>query len=114
MRAFRAILWKEWISLRPFALLLLALFVFGLFMVQATEYFDVYPFWENIIGNAGSVVGVTFILCAVVSLGLMVREKDEGTLLYLDGLPISRFSVYLAKWLVAVALISAINLLWTA
>lgn len=113
MRAFRAILWKEWISLRPFALLLLALFVFGLFMVQATEYFDVYPFWENIIGNAGSVVGMTFILCLVVSLGLMVREKDEGTLLYLDGLPISRFSVYLAKWLVAVALIFTINLLWT-
>lgn len=113
MRAFRAILWKEWISLRPFALLLLALFVFGLFMVQATEYFDVYPFWENIISNAGSVVGMTFILCVVVSLGLMVREQDEGTLLYLDGLPISRFSVYLAKWLVAVALIFAINLLWT-
>jgi hypothetical protein len=113
MRAFRAILWKEWGSLRPFALLLLALFIFGLFMVQATEYFDVYPFWENIIGNAGSVVGMTFILCLVVSLGLMVREKDEGTLLYLDGLPISRFSVYLAKWLVAVALICSINLLWT-
>ena len=47
MRAFRAILWKEWVSLRPFALLLLALFIFGLFMVQATEYFDVYPFWEH-------------------------------------------------------------------
>ncbi len=47
MRAFRAILWKEWVSLRPFALLLLALFVFGLFLVQATEYFDVYPFWKT-------------------------------------------------------------------
>lgn len=113
MRAFRAILWKEWVSLRPFALLLLALFVFGLLLVQATEYFDVYPFWENIIGNIGSVVTMTFILCVVVSLGLMVREKDEGTLLYLDGLPLSRFSIYLAKWLVAVALISAVNLLWT-
>ncbi|NLT70083.1 MAG: ABC transporter permease [Verrucomicrobiaceae bacterium] len=113
MRAFRAILWKEWVSLRPFALLLLALFVFGLFLVQATEYFDVYPFWANTIGNLGSVVAMTFILCAVVSLGLMVREKDEGTLLYLDGLPLSRFSIYLAKWLVAVALVSAVNLLWT-
>jgi len=113
MRAFRAILWKEWISLRPFALLLFALFVFGLFMVQATEYFDVYPFWENIIGNVGSVVAMTFILAVVVSLGLMVREKDEGTLLYLDGLPLSRFSIYLAKWLIAVALLVSINLLWT-
>ncbi len=113
MRAFRAILWKEWVSLRPFALLLLALFVFGLLLVQATEYFDVYPFWENIIGNLGSVVSMTFILCVIVALGLMVREKDEGTLLYLDGLPLSRFSVYLAKWLVAVALITTINLLWT-
>lgn len=113
MRAFRAILWKEWVSLRPFALLLLALFVFGLLLVQATEYFDIYPFWENIVSNIGSVVSMTFILCVVVSLGLMVREKDEGTLLYLDGLPLSRFSVYLAKWLVAVTLIFAVNLLWT-
>jgi len=113
MSPFRAILWKEWISLRPFALLLLALFIFGLFMVQASEYFDVYPFWENIIGNIGSIVSMTFILCVVVSLGLLVREKDEGTLLYLDGLPLSRFSIYLAKWLVAFALIASVNLLWT-
>ena len=43
MRSFRSILWKEWVSLRPFALLLFALFVFGLFLVQATGYFDNYP-----------------------------------------------------------------------
>lgn len=113
MRSFRVVLWKEWISLRPFALLLVALFVFGLFIVQATEYFDVYPIWENVLSSAASVVSVTFILCVVVSMGLIVREKDEGTLLYLDGLPLSRFAIYAAKWLVAVALITTINLLWT-
>lgn len=113
MRYFRSILWKEWVSLRPFALLLFALFVFGLFLVQATEYFDNYPIWENVLSSAASVVSVTFILCVVVSMGLVVREKDEGTLLYLDGLPLSRFAVYLAKWICAVVLITAINLLWT-
>lgn len=113
MRSFRSILWKEWVSLRPFALLLFALFVFGLFMVQASEYFDDLPIWENFLSETTPVGLETFILCVVVSMGLVVREKDEGTLLYLDGLPLSRFSVYLAKWICAVVLILALNLLWT-
>jgi hypothetical protein len=82
-------------------------------MVQASEYFDDYPIWKNVLSSPTAVVMSTFILCLVVSMGLVVREKDEGTLLYLDGLPLSRFSVYLAKWLCAVLLILAINLLWT-
>lgn len=113
MRSFRCILWKEWVSLRPFALLLFALFVSGLFMTQASEYFDAYPIWESVLSSPMNVAGSTFILCLVVSMGLVVREKDEGTLLYLDGLPLSRFSVYLAKWLCAVLLILAFNLIWT-
>ncbi|MEM7601904.1 MAG: hypothetical protein AAF357_10880, partial [Verrucomicrobiota bacterium] len=80
MRAFRAILWKEWMSLRPFAWLLFALFVVGLILVQATEYFDEYPLWENVMSDPVTVTSVTFVLSLVVALGLMVRESDEGTL----------------------------------
>lgn len=112
MRAFRSVLWKEWMSLRPFAWLLIALFVAGLILVQATEYFDEYPFWGNVISDPFSVAVVTFILSMVVALGLMVRESDEGTLLYLDGLPVRRLTVYFSKWLIAVFLILCLNFLW--
>lgn len=109
---FSAILWKEWVSLRPFAILLFALFVFGLFFVQISEFVDMYPAWENMFGEADTIAIVNFVLCVVVSIGLMVREKDDGTLLYLDGLPITRTSVYCAKWLIAVGLIITVNFFW--
>ncbi|MEM1441239.1 MAG: ABC transporter permease [Verrucomicrobiota bacterium] len=112
MRAFRAILWKEWLSLKPFAWLLVALFFVGLILVQATQYFDDYAFWPNVLSDPVTISGVTFVLALVVSLGLMIRESDEGTLLYLDGLPVRRLMIYFAKWLVAIGLISAINLVW--
>lgn len=112
MMKFAAILWKEWVSLKPFAFLLLALFIFGLFFVQVTEFVDTYPTWDNMFGEADTIAIVNFVLCVVVSIGLMVREKDDGTLLYLDGLPITRTSVYVAKWLVAVGLVVTVNLLW--
>ena len=109
---FAAILWKEWVSLKPFAFLLLALFVFGLIFVQVSEFIDTYPTWDNMFMEADTLAIVNFILCVVVSIGLMVREKSEGTLLYLDGLPITRTSVYCAKWLVAVGLLITVNLCW--
>ena len=114
MKAFRAVLWKEWMSLRPFAWLLMALFFVGLILVQATEYFDEYPFWGKVMSDPVTVSSVTFVLALVVALGLMVRESDEGTLRYLDGLPVRRLTVYFAKWLVAVGLIIGVNLLWFA
>lgn len=113
MRAFRAVLWKEWMSLRPFAWLLFALFLIGLILIQATEYFDQYPMWDKVMSDPATVSSVTFILALVVALGLVVRESDEGTLRYLDGLPVRRLTVYFCKWLVAVALILAVNLLWS-
>ncbi|MDF1823537.1 MAG: ABC transporter permease [Verrucomicrobiales bacterium] len=99
-------------SLRPFAWLLAALFLAGLILVQATEYFDEYPFWGNVMSDPFAVSAVTFILSMVVALGLMVRESDEGTLLYLDGLPVRRITVYFSKWLIAVLLILCLNFLW--
>ena len=113
-RRFGTVLWKEWRGIRPFLILLVLLFLFGLFLVQFTEYMDEQPIWENLIamGNWNSVV--TFVLCLIVSLGLLTREKDEGNLPFLDGLPVSRLTIYTAKWLLAFLLIAGIDLLWTA
>ena len=38
MIKFAAILWKEWVALKPFAILLFALFVFGLLLAQFTTF----------------------------------------------------------------------------
>ena len=68
MKAFRAVLWKEWMSLRPFAWLLMALFFVGLILVQATEYFDEYPFWGKVMSDPVTVSSVTFVLGRVSAL----------------------------------------------
>jgi len=59
-----------------------------------------------------NITWVTFVLCVVVSLGLLIREKDEETLTYLDALPVSRREVFLAKWIMALVSINVLNLLW--
>ena len=112
MTRFRALLWKEWIALRPFSVLLGVLFCIGLVATFATEFVDQKPFWSTCVVGHGNITWVTFVLCVVVSLGLLVREKDEGTLTYLDALPVSRSEVFLAKWIMALISINALNLLW--
>lgn len=112
MKKFSIILWKEWMALRPFAVLLLAIFVIGLFVVQLSEFIDEYDVFEESYREGATTSGVYFVFCIIVSLGLLVREKDEKTLLYLDGLPVSRASIYIAKWIIAVTLMICFNVLF--
>ena len=78
MTRFCSLLWKEWIALRPFTVLLGVLFCIGLVATFATEFVDQKPFWFTCVVDHGNITWVTFVLCVVVSLGLLVREKDEG------------------------------------
>ena len=114
IRHIKAVLWKEWMSLRPFYFLLVALFVFGLILVQTVEFMDEYPLWENVIQEPVHSLIITFILCIVGVLGLLTREKDEGVLTYLDGLPVSRVSMYFAKGLLVFLMVSFLDLIWIA
>ena len=45
MKVFPALLRKEWLTLRPFAFLLVALFLFGILYSLASEYIDRYSMW---------------------------------------------------------------------
>ena len=110
--AFRALIDKEWRGLRPIAVLIAVLFIFGLFYAQASDFLDQYTLWEDYFDNLETSTVMNFIFCAIISLGLLVREKDEGTLMYLDGLPVRRSSIYLAKWLVAVFLGGIIDVMF--
>jgi hypothetical protein len=105
-RRFTALLWKEWMGLRPFAILIVVLCLMSEFYESATSFSDMRPIWDSeLIGWNGG-IGL-LIFSVIISLGILVREQDDGTLLYLDGLPLSRGSVYLAKWVAATALTAA-------
>jgi len=57
MRRFKALLWKEWIELRPFAALLGVLFCIGLIATFATEFVITNcsgsPVWSNTVISPG-------------------------------------------------------------
>ena len=112
IRRFTALFWKEWMGLQPFFVLLVALFVFGLIWMQCTEFMDEFPIWSKYLLIGSDQIPITFILCLVATLGLLTRERDEGSLQFLDGLPVSRFSLYLAKWLAAFLMITLFELIW--
>ncbi|MEM7698660.1 MAG: ABC transporter permease [Verrucomicrobiota bacterium] len=111
MKVFPILLWKEWLGLRPFAGFLMVFFVFGLVMSHAVEFIDEYPLVESVLQYAGFSTFFGFLWCLIVSVGVLVREKDGETLTYLDGLPVSRSSVYVAKWVVAFFIIIGFSIL---
>ena len=94
-------LWrKELRAVRPFLGLILALIVFGACYELLSELpnarpmartFEVYfaPDRENTI--------MAFVLVFALATGLLVREHDEGTMEFLDSLPVSRSRVFVVK-----------------
>lgn len=113
IKRFAAILWKEWKGMQPFFILIVALFVAGLFWVQFSEFMDEKFIWELIREQHVYSLWVTLILCVTGTLGLLTREKVDGHLLYLDGLPVSRTSIYIAKWLLVFTIVASLDALWT-
>jgi ABC-type transport system involved in multi-copper enzyme maturation permease subunit len=103
---FTTLLWKEWMGLRPFAILIVALCIMSECYESATSFSDMRPIWDSELIGSNSGIGL-LIFSVIISLGILVREQDDGTLLYLDGLPLSRHTVYLAKWTAATALTAA-------
>ncbi len=114
IRSFGAILRKEWLGLRPLFFLLVMLFIVGLLIVQFTEFMDEKSIWADLLSISNFALVITFIICAIGCRGVLTREQDEGTLQYLDGLPISRAAVYTAKWLVVFGMLATLDLIWTA
>ncbi|MEO0416049.1 MAG: hypothetical protein AAF226_13965 [Verrucomicrobiota bacterium] len=113
MNMLRVVLWKEWRGLQPVVILMLVIFVAGLFMSHFSEFVDEFPIWENVIQPASELSFFPIILSLIASFGLFTLEKDERTLTYLDGLPISRSLVFACKWLIAVTIISVLGWIWT-
>jgi ABC-type transport system involved in multi-copper enzyme maturation permease subunit len=95
---------KELRELRPF--LLLGAFLLLLDLIEwFTEQLDMQPLAVNI-GESSQALGVLlFFIAFAAGTGLLVREMDDRTLAFLDGLPVSRARVFGAKILVAASVL---------
>jgi len=95
---------KELRSLAPFAGLLLFFQFLSLAEILVTEFPDQYPF-SKLVNESASDQWFLFVVAFGLASGLLVRERDEGTLSFLDGLPVSRARVFFGKFAVALAVL---------
>src|SRR5262245_10352113 len=98
---------KEFRSLLHFLGLELFFVLLNWVYLLATEFPDQYPLSQLLSEESRSSSQViAFIMALALAAGLLVREADEGTLLFLDALPVSRARIFWAKF------IAALGILW--
>lgn len=92
----RALFRKELRSLRPFlfiVLMLVLLDTIGVFLIP----FEARSFSERIATLSGELAVLQIAFGFALGTTLLVREIDDGTLNFLDGLPLTRSAVFVAK-----------------
>jgi len=100
----RALFRKELRSLAPFVALVLFFQLLNLAEILFTEFPDQYPL-SKLLSQDGSDQVLTFAVAFALASGLLVREHDEGTLGFLDALPVSRSQIFFSKFLLALAVL---------
>jgi hypothetical protein len=100
----RALLLKELRALRPWAVL--SLCIGAVEIAEALVHqVDMRPLsreW-NELGSASGIV--LWIVAYAIGTGVVTREHDDGTLIFLDGLPVSRTRVFWVKSVVTCSLL---------
>ena len=108
----RALMTKEWTGMRPFAWLLVVLFLLDLLELGAG---DLQTWHRNFTLFSGSRWTESTVMALLLSFamgsGLLARELEDGTLAFLDGLPVRRSQVFLSKLMVAGACLFAYAML---
>jgi len=98
----RVLIAKEWAGVRPFVWLLVVMLLLGLLELCVADLqalhrthtlFADTPWTEDAV--------LSLLLAFAMGSGLLAREVEDGTLAFLDGLPVRRRDVFLAKLLVA-------------
>lgn len=100
-----SLLYKEFRSLRPFLAMVLFFMLLSAVNLALSEYPDQYPLSKILEPNDGDKI-VTFVVAFALAAGLVVRERDEGTLAFLDALPVSRTRIFFFK------VVLALGVLW--
>lgn len=107
MRLLSTIIWKEAKGLQPFFVFMIVFFIVGLLSTQFLEFMDDKPIWADIIAEQHAFLSALLLIIAFIGcLGILPREKEEGSLLFLEGLPLNRPIVYFAKWSVVFSIVS--------
>jgi hypothetical protein len=101
---------KELRALRPIVLFIICYELVGLLATAWTEFPDRLTLETQLTKSPGatdtsaSLVLIGLVLCA----GLLVRERDDGTLAFLDGLPVTRTRLFCGKLLAALLILGAV------
>jgi ABC-type transport system involved in multi-copper enzyme maturation permease subunit len=100
----RVLIAKELRGLRPVAICIVGFIVFGNLFMLASEMPDKQLLdpakWS---GNSGPMVMVLAIFGMMIGSGVLIKESDQGTLGFIDGLPLSRTRFFIAKVIAAFA-----------
>ena len=96
----RSLLWKEARSLVPFMALVLFFSLLSWVELFFVKFPDQYPLHELIRDNDTGAV-MSFVIAFALASGLLMRERDDRTLDFLDALPVSRVQIFLAKFALA-------------
>lgn len=109
----RALLRKEFRAQRPFGLLIVFLVALDLTEFTIGAFPDTHSLGALLNAHsAESEAGfVLLVLATALALALLPREKDEGTLEFLDGLPCTRGRIFAAKAITGVSVLGLYPLL---
>lgn len=99
-----AFLRKELRDQRVFAGLGLGLFAVNDLVGVAFSQPDLEPLAENFDNLSGGTAAILMFMAFAIGTGLLAREADDGTLGFLDGLPLSRVRIWSIKLLSALGL----------
>ena len=109
----RLLLAKELRALRPHAMCILALFGVMTIYLFATEALDAQHFlpahWLD--KSRGGSLALLGLFSLLLGAGLLMHESEQRTLLFLDGLPVSRTRVFCMKVLASLLVIALLPLL---
>lgn len=108
----RALIAKELRALRPMALCIVGVYALSILYMLATEMPDKQRFdpADWLAEHRGSTVVVTLVFGLMIGAGVLVNESTQGTLRFLDGLPVSRTRIFVAKVAAAFAVIALVPL----
>jgi ABC-type transport system involved in multi-copper enzyme maturation permease subunit len=101
----RALVLKELRALRPWVVLSLCIGLIDIAeaFVHQTDMRPLSHIW-NQLGSANGIV--MWIIAFAIGTGLVTREQDDGTLVFLDGLPVSRTHVFAVKCILTCGLLA--------
>ncbi len=101
----RALFLKEFRYLRPFLFLALAILLIDI-VDKLLDPSALQAFSQSLVSLPGQLAASQILLGFALGSGLLVREIDDGTLNFLDGLPLTRGAVFAAKFEAAILVLA--------